>query len=184
MNHYGTKALEHWRRHAPHRLEEIQDQETFFTELGEQIATQIVELTIQIETGRFAPLAMAGSSRENGRYLQEVSRRITARRIAEEVVMDELVWMQDPSLSIDEAREEWEQTRPADSNLVSWAERIQDSPDLAPPTAELEEKAKDWALPVWFLEGLIAAEIPGQYAQEHEKVLTEAASVRFLREVH
>lgn len=184
MNHYGRKAREHWAQHDPQRLAQIEDQETFFTDLGEQIATQISLLASQLESRRFGPLAMAGSSRENGRYLQEVSRRMTARRIAEEVVMDELVWMHDPSLSIDEAREEWEQTRPADSNLISWAERIQDAPDLAPATVELEQKAKDWALPVWFLEGLIAAEIPGQYARAHQSVLEEAASVRFLREVH
>lgn len=184
MNHYGRKAREHWAQQAPQRLDQIEDQERFFTDLGEQIATQISLLAGQLESSRFGPLAMAGSSRENGRYLHEVSRRMTARRIAEEVVMDELVWMHDPSLSMDEAREEWEQTRPADSNLISWAERIQDAPDLAPATVELEQKAKDWALPVWFLEGLMAAEIPGQYAREHQQVLEEAASVRFLREVH
>ncbi|GAA1532679.1 hypothetical protein [Brevibacterium picturae] len=184
MNHYGRRALEHWRHHAPDRLAAIEDPERFFTDLGEQITAQIVELTTQMEAGDFSPLAMADSSRENGTYLQKVARRMTARRIAEEVVMDQLVWTHDPSLSMDEAREEWEQIRPADSNLVSWAERIQDSPDLAPTTAELEEKAKDWALPVWFLEGLITAEIPDQYAKENESVLEEAASVRFLREVH
>ena len=86
-------------------------------------------------------------------------------------------------LSLDEAREEWEQTRPSDENLVTWAERMQDAPDLMPSTVDLEQKAKDWAVPTWFLEGLVEAEIPRQYLEEHQSLLAEAATIRFLREV-
>lgn len=184
MNEYGKKALEHWRRYAPQRVERMDDPETFFSDLGLEISGQISDLARQLEANSDLSLAMAASSRETGsRYLPEVARRMTARRIAEEVVMDELVWIHDPSLPLDEARQEWEETRASDENLISWAERIQDAPDLMPATVDLEQKAKDWAVPTWFLEGLTSAEIPRQYANEHQEILAEAANVRFLREV-
>jgi hypothetical protein len=108
---------------------------------------------------------------------------MTALRIAEEVVMQQLAWVADPSLPLDEARQEWNQTTPNDENLITWAERMQDAPDLMPSTVDLEQKAKDWAVPVWFLEGLVEAEIPRRYLEEHQSLLAEAASMRFLREV-
>lgn len=183
MNQYGRKAQEHWSVHAPNRIEEMDDPEAFFTRLGLEISGQINDLARHLEANPELTVATVRSSRENGRYLQEVARRMTARRIAEEVVMNQMVWIHDPSLPLDEARQEWEETRASDESLISWAERIQDAPDLMPATVDLEEKAKDWAVPVWFLEGLAMAEIPGQYAREHQEILTEAANVRFLREV-
>ncbi|WP_246846537.1 hypothetical protein [Humibacter ginsenosidimutans] len=60
---------------------------------------------------------------------------------------------------------------------------MQDSPYPVHSTVELEEKAQDWTIPMWFLEGLMTAPIPRQYAQEHQEVLAEAANVRFLRQV-
>ena len=59
----------------------------------------------------------------------------------------------------------------------------EDAPDLMPSTVDLEQKAKDWAVPTWFLEGLVEAEIPRQYLEEHQSLLAEAATIRFLREV-
>lgn len=67
--------------------------------------------------------------------------------------MNQLAWISDPSLPLDQAREEWGQTRPSDENLVTWAERMQDAPDLMPSTVELEDKAKEWAVPVEVLRG-------------------------------
>lgn len=97
--------------------------------------------------------------------------------------MAQLVWIGDPELPLEQAREEWEQTRTSDDNLVTWAERMQDSPDLMPSTVELEQMAADWAVPVTFLEGLVATEPPRDYLRENEAVLQEAATIRFLREL-
>jgi len=94
-----------------------------------------------------------------------------------------LVWINDPELPLDQAREEWEQTRPSDENLVSWAERMQDSPDLMPSSADLEQMALEWAVPVEFLEGLVSSEPPREYLRANQAVLTEAATIRFLREL-
>ena len=62
-------------------------------------------------------------------------------------------------------------------------EALQDAPDLMPSTVDLEQKAKDWAVPTWFLEGLVEAEIPRRYLEDHQSLLAEAATIRFLREV-
>lgn len=184
MNHYGSQALTHWQQHRRRELARIEDPEEFFTLLGEEIAGQITSLTSALETSPGLRVETETRLRENGRtYLDQVAARMTARRIAEEVVMSQMVWTGDPSLPLDQAREEWEQTRPADQNLISWAERAQDSPYPVYSTVEIEAKAQEWALPVTFLEGLLAAEIPGRYAQEHQQILDQAADVRFLREV-
>ena len=181
MNQYGTQALEHWARYAPDRVAALENPEAFFTDLGAEIAGQVSDLSAKLENHPALLLEMTRSSRQD--YLQDAARRMTARRIAEEVVMNQLAWVHDPSLPLDQAREEWEQTRPADENLIAWAERAQDSPYPMFSTAELEDKATKWALPVGFLEELLAAEVPRQYLETHADLLAEAATIRFLREV-
>ena len=181
MNKYGAQAMRHWKTHAPQRFQNLDDPTRFFTDLGQEAQGQISELARQIETTPASVLAKTASSEQT--YLQDVARRMTALRIAEEVVMQQLAWVSDPSLPLDEARQEWNQTTPNDENLIVWAERMQDAPDLMPSTVDLEQKAKDWAVPLWFLEGLVEAEIPRQYLEEHQSLLAEAASMRFLREV-
>lgn len=182
MNKYGMQALRHWKTHAPQRFQLIENPTRFFTELGLEAQGQITELARQIETTPASVLAKTASSEQT--YLQDVAHRMTALRIAEEVVMQQLAWISDPSLPLDEARQEWNQTTPNDENLIMWAERMQDAPDLMPATVDLEQKAKDWAVPLWFLEGLVEAEIPRRYLEEHQSLLAEAATIRFLREVH
>lgn len=181
MNKYGAQAMQHWKTNAPQRYQLIENPIRFFTELGLEAQGQITELARQIETNRPLLLAKTPSSRET--YIEDVAHRMTALRIAEEVVMQQLAWVSDPSLPLDEARQEWNQTTPNDENLIVWAERMQDAPDLMPSTVDLEQKAKDWAVPLWFLEGLVEAEIPRPYLEEHQSLLAEAASMRFLREV-
>ena len=182
MNKYGAQAMRHWQTHAPERYARIENPTRFFTELGLEAQGQISELAQRIETNRPLLLAKIRSSRET--YLKDVAHRMTALRIAEEVVMQQLAWVSDPSLPLDEARQEWNQTTANDENLIVWAERMQDAPDLMPSTVDLEQKAKDWAVPTWFLEGLLEAEIPRRYLEEHQSLLAEAATIRFLREVH
>lgn len=181
MNKYGAQAMRHWKTHAPGRYKLIENPTAFFTDLGLQAQGQISELARQIETNRPLLLAKTPSSRDT--YTEDVARRMTALRIAEEVVMQQLAWVADPSLPLDEARQEWNQTSSNDENLIMWAERMQDAPDLMPSTVDLEQKAKDWAVPLWFLEGMVEAEIPRRYLEAHQSLLAEAATVRFLREV-
>ncbi len=176
MNRYATMARQHWERYAPSRVAALPDPTRFFSELGTEVEGQVSDLT-----ERLAMMTAGDCSAES--YLETVARLQTARRTAEEVVMAELVWIKDPELSLPEAREEWEQTRPADEDLISWAERIQGYPDSMPSTDELEEMAQTWALSVEFLQELVATEPPRDYMQTNQPALSEAANIRFWREL-
>lgn len=41
MNRYGRQAHEHWAKWRPNQLSQIPDPDSFFTELGEAVETQI-----------------------------------------------------------------------------------------------------------------------------------------------
>lgn len=173
MNRYGTIAQKHWQRHAPSRLAALPNPIEFFTALGLQVQAQVTDLTA----------ALAGMDSSGETYWQKVGRLQAARARAEEVVMAQLLWTTDPELPLDQAREEWEQTRPSDENLISWAQRVQDSPDLTPSTAEMEQTAADWAVSAEFLERLVLAELPREFLRANAATMAEAATIRFLREL-
>ncbi len=176
MNRYGRTAQQHWQTYAPSAVAALADPARFFTDLGAQAEAEVSDLA-----ARIASLTRPCST---GPYLVEVARLQTARRTAEEVVMAELVWVREPELPLELApREEWEQTRPSDENLIVWAERVQNFPDSMPSTDELEEMAKTWAVSVEFLEGLVATEPPRDYMAANQAALLEAANVRFWREL-
>ncbi len=48
MNRHGAKAMAHWRRWLPARFNAIDDPESFFTQLGDEIQMRIEELAIAI----------------------------------------------------------------------------------------------------------------------------------------
>lgn len=173
MNRYGMLAMRHWEQHAPSRVAAMADREGFFTDLGAQVEAQVVELTRRLEA---APVG--GET-----YPQAVSRLTSARMRAEEVVLAELVWIATPELPLTEAREEWEATRTPDLWLASWAERMQDTPETEPGTDEVEELAQSWAVTPELLYGLLQAETPSQFLTDNAGVLTEAANIRFLRQL-
>lgn len=81
MNQYGTKALNHWRKHLPGHLAQIPDQEAFFTHLGETAAEQIDQIA-----GSLTQAAPPGAG-----YLEEVRRLETARKMAEMQVTREML---------------------------------------------------------------------------------------------
>lgn len=81
MNHYGTQAQNHWRTHLPQSYSQITDPTTFFTELGERVETQIVDLQIQL----------AGEDVRGEDFLAKVGRLNNAKMRAEEIVLREQV---------------------------------------------------------------------------------------------
>lgn len=173
MNRYGVLAMRHWEQHAPSRVRVMTDRVGFFTDLGVQVQAAVVDLA--------QSLATSAPTQET--YLETLGRLRMARMQAEEIVLRELVWINSPELPLDQAREEWEQTRTSDEWLAGWAARIQDAPETEPATVELEQLAKDWAVPVEFLEELLAAESPYQFLRDNQAAMAEAANVRFLREL-
>ena len=173
MNQYGMLAMRHWQQHTRSRVAAIPDPTEFFTTLGNQIEAQVVELAKNMAAADPLPVT----------YPETVGRRQMARVQAEEVVLMQLVWIEQPELPLPEAREEWEQTRTSDRWLERWALRIQDTPETLPSTEEIRELADRWAVPVEFLEQLVTAPIPGQFLADNWVTLAEAANIRFIREL-
>jgi hypothetical protein len=81
MNHYGLTAQRHWERWLPTRYAEIQDPDSFFSTLGEEVATRIADLTPDL----------AGDDPPAEDYLVKVGRLNMARLQAEEIVLREQV---------------------------------------------------------------------------------------------
>jgi hypothetical protein len=86
MNHYGAQAMRHWQSHLPTRFTQITDPETFFTDLGEQVQTEVEELTFQLAGDDPPP-----TPGEPASFLDKAARINTAKRMAEERVLAELV---------------------------------------------------------------------------------------------
>jgi hypothetical protein len=80
MNQYGTLALRHWQRARPAELAMIEDQESFFTQLGEEVAAEILRRSD----------ALAGPMSED--YLANLGMLNEARATAESEVLRELVF--------------------------------------------------------------------------------------------
>lgn len=168
MNHYGTIAQEHWTRAAPLRTAALEDPARFFTLMGDQVLSQVDSLSRTLQ----------GKQPEDESYMQTVGRLNAAKKQAEEIVLAELVWIT-PEISPDEAREEWESTRPMDSYLVTWAQQAQVGPDYMPLTVEIEEMAAEWMLPMSFLDGMLEATSPLVFMEQNAKTLQASVEARW-----
>lgn len=101
MNRYGRLAQQHWAKWRPNQLSQIPDPETFFTELGAEVESQIEALEI----------ALAGDDPGGEDYLQKVARLRTARMTAESQVLREMVLLE-PEPGHPEAEEPQERDLP------------------------------------------------------------------------
>ena len=81
MNHYGATAQRHWAQWLPERHATIQDPDSFFSTLGEEVAQQFADLTLDL----------AGDDPPGEDYLVKVGRLNMARLQAEEIVLREQV---------------------------------------------------------------------------------------------
>lgn len=80
MNPYGRRAAKHWKDWLPMRYSQIQDPETFFTALGEEISTQV----------QARSRALAGDDPPNEGYLEKVGRLNMAHLNAESEILREM----------------------------------------------------------------------------------------------
>jgi len=80
INHYGREAQKHWQTWLPHRYTELEDPDTFFTELGLRVQDQITDQT----------QLLAGDDPGTESYLEKVGRLNSARTRAEEVVLQRM----------------------------------------------------------------------------------------------
>lgn len=84
MNQYGRMAQQHWAKWRPNELGQIPDPESFFSELGEAVQTQI----------EAEQIALAGDDPGGEDYLQKVGRLRMARFNAEAKVLREMVLLE------------------------------------------------------------------------------------------
>lgn len=83
MNQYGAQAARHWQEHLPERYRSIPDPSSFFTTMGEEIASEV-----QLRT---EALLTAAPTTATGDYLQNLAAISTARMQAESEVLREMV---------------------------------------------------------------------------------------------
>ncbi len=81
MNQYAAMAERHWRRWLPSRVAAMEDPASFFSDLGEEVADQIEDLTMEL----------AGDDPPGESYMDKVGRLNIARLRAEELVLRETV---------------------------------------------------------------------------------------------
>ena len=84
MNDYGRLAMVHWRRWLPTRYAAITDPEVFFSMLGRQAESQVLDLAEQLE----------GPDLPGEGYLEKVGRLNMARMQAEELVLREVILLE------------------------------------------------------------------------------------------
>lgn len=93
MNQYATMAAEHWKRFLPNRYQQISDPDSYFETLGQEVETEIAELT--------EVLASEDPPGEN--YLDKVGRLTAAAQQAREQVLAERVLLPaEPGTAMDE----------------------------------------------------------------------------------
>jgi hypothetical protein len=96
VNQYGALAQHHWKRWRPARFAAITDPETYFADLGEQAAGEIV--------GLWAQMRAQDSNPSGEDYLARVARLNALRKQAEEVVLAELILLPpEPGTSDDDS---------------------------------------------------------------------------------
>jgi hypothetical protein len=83
MNRYGLMARQHWEKWLPSRYRTIEDPDSFFSDLGREVASRIDQLAFQL----------AGDDRPGEGYLGKAGRLGQARHQAEEIILAELVWL-------------------------------------------------------------------------------------------
>ena len=167
MNKYASQISDRWMRTAPKRYAQLENPELFFAELGQLVLSRVDELAHSLPNSR--PTTADES------YLDAVARLSSVQRQAEEIAMSELEWPE-VELSADEARAEWEATRPLEESLLDWAWDQE-----IPAEEELEALSAEWMLPVEFLRSLAMATNPWTFSEEHQQTMSESRELRYQR---
>jgi hypothetical protein len=91
MNEYGQMALDHWQRWLPQRFSQIEDPNSFFSTLGDQVATRIADMTLDL----------AGEDPPGETYMDKLGRLNNAAQRAREMVLPQMVLL-DPETDEDD----------------------------------------------------------------------------------
>jgi len=95
MNRYGLMAQQHWARWLPARYAQIEDPDSFFSDLGRLTAERIDGLALQL----------AGDDQPGEGYLGKAGRLGQARHQAEEIVLADLILLE-PEPGADEDQQD------------------------------------------------------------------------------
>ena len=95
MNRYGLMAQKHWARWLPARYAQIEDPDSFFSDLGRLTADRIDSLALDL----------AGDDQPGEGYLGKAGRLGQARHQAEEIVLADLILLE-PEPGADEEPED------------------------------------------------------------------------------
>jgi len=116
MNEYGQMALDHWQRWLPERYSQIEDPNSFFSALWDQVATQIADLTMDL----------AGEDPPGEQFMQKLGRLNNAAQRAREMVLPQTVLL-DPETDEDpqpqQTAEQWVPMR-EDPNHPWWQQAM------------------------------------------------------------
>lgn len=116
MNHYGNQAMQHWRRWLPARYAAISNPKEFFEDLGQQVQTEIAQLSPQL----------AGEDPPGETYLDKVGRLNMARVQAEQIVLRERVLlMPEPGADLDAGDPNLSE-KPTSGSTDGWTPLIED----------------------------------------------------------
>lgn len=87
MNQYGQQARTYYQTYLPGRVAQLPDPEAFFEALGQEISEQVAQVWAE----------MAAQDQPRGEtFTQKLGREQNARRRAEELVMQDLVYGLEP----------------------------------------------------------------------------------------
>jgi hypothetical protein len=85
VNRYGVRAQVYWQTYLPDEYAQLADPNTFFATVGEQMANEIITLSLALAGDD------PGNNPGNEGYLEKVGRLNMARLQAEEQVMREML---------------------------------------------------------------------------------------------
>jgi len=92
VNRYGLMAQRHWAQWLPRRYATISEPDSYFSTLGQEVAQQIEDLTLEL----------AGDDQPGEEYLAKAGRLTAARSRAEEIVLPQQVLLApEPETSTD-----------------------------------------------------------------------------------
>ena len=94
MNEYGRMAQQHWQRWLPQRYSQIENPNSFFSTLGDQVSTRIADLTLDL----------AGQDPPGESFMDKLGQLNNAKQRAREMVLPEMVLL-DPEPGTDEDEE-------------------------------------------------------------------------------
>ena len=96
MNTYAARVMSHYQQFLPDQYATIPDPEAYFSTLGEEIETQVSDLTARL----------AGPDQLGEGYLEKVGRLTAAKMQAEEIVRAEMLTPQPEDLEEDPDEDE------------------------------------------------------------------------------